>query len=150
MPGKGLPAHRLRYLGSGKISSDADGIGAVETIDSLFQGSPFDTPASRANLFALPLSFPIVDGQEAKPSERNIFGDGRAQSAEGGDVVQRAYEERPHHHLRVYRRPAKVGAVPLFQGRDKLGEVQLLVGLNEQMVGIDEVPQLLGGELEQC
>ena len=38
---------------------------------------------------------------------------------------------------------SEVGTVPLFQGCDQLGEIQLLVKLNQQVMGIDEVPQLL-------
>ena len=44
--------------------------------------------------------------------------------------------------------PAEVGTVVLFQRRHQLGEVQLLVNLDQQVVGVDEIPQLPGGELE--
>ena len=44
---------------------------------------------------------------------------------------------------------AEVGAIPLLRGRDKLGEVQLLVNLNQQTVWVDEVPQAFAGEPEE-
>ena len=53
------------------------------------------------------------------------------------------------YRFRLDRRSSEVGAVPLFQGCDQLGEIQLLVKLNQQVIGIDEVPQLLGCELKQ-
>ena len=37
----------------------------------------------------------------------------------------------------------------VFQGRHKLGEIQLLIDLDQKMVGIKEVPQLSTGELEE-
>ena len=43
----------------------------------------------------------------------------------------------------------KSGAVAVFQGRNQLGEVQPLVGPDQQVVGINEIPQLFGHELEQ-
>ncbi len=69
---------------------------------------------------------------------------------QGGYVVQRADQQHPHHHLRVYCRSAEVGAVPLLQGRHQLGEVRSLLDPNQQMVRIYEVSRLPGGELEQC
>ena len=39
--------------------------------------------------------------------------------------------------------------VILLQGRYQLGKVQLLFNLDQQVVGIDEIPQLFAGELEQ-
>ena len=53
------------------------------------------------------------------------------------------------HRFRLNRRVSEVGTVPLFQGCDQLGEIPLLVNLNQQVMGIDEVPQLLGCELKQ-
>ena len=44
---------------------------------------------------------------------------------------------------------ARVVSVNLFQGRGQLGEVQVFVNLDEEMIGVDKVPQLSGGELEQ-
>ena len=39
--------------------------------------------------------------------------------------------------------------VRFLQGRHQLGEIQLLVDLDEQVVGVNEIAKLLGGELEQ-
>ena len=44
---------------------------------------------------------------------------------------------------------AVVWAVAFFQGSHQLAEIKLLVDLNEQMVGVDEIPQAPGCELEQ-
>ena len=44
-----------------------------------------------------------------------------------------------YHHLRVDCRAAEVGAVPLFQWSDKLGEIQLLINHNQQVIGVDEI-----------
>ena len=68
---------------------------------------------------------------------------------EGGDVVNRADEQSPHHCLGMKGVPAKVGAVLPFQGSHQLGKVQLLIDLHQKMVGINEVPLAFAGELEE-
>ena len=90
----------------------------------------------------------VFDGEEAKPAIGQILRDGQAEPPEGRNVVWRADEQRPGHHLRMDRRSAEVGAVALFQGRHQLGEVQSLVDPDQPVAGIDEIPQLPGGELE--
>ena len=82
----------------------------------------------------------VLDGEETRPSVGNILGDGGTQPAKGGDVVEGADQERPHHYLRMDRRSVKVGAVPVFQGRHRLGGIQLLVDLNQKVNGVNEVP----------
>ena len=47
------------------------------------------------------------------------------------------------------RWPPEVRTVAVFQGRHQLGKVQSLIDPEQQVIGIDEIPQLLGGELEQ-
>ena len=44
---------------------------------------------------------------------------------------------------------AKVRTVPLFQRRDQLGEIQLIVNPDQQVIGVNEVPQAFAGELEE-
>ena len=91
----------------------------------------------------------VVDGQETEPAVGQIFRYGRAESTEGGDVLQGEDQQGPDQNLGMDHRPAKVGAVSLFQRCGQMGEVQVLVNLDQEMVGVDKVPQLLGGELEQ-
>ena len=91
----------------------------------------------------------VVDGEEAKPEICNIPGDGRTQSAEGGDVANRADKEHPHRCLGMNGGPAEIRAVPVFQGSHQLGEVQLLIDLDQKMGEINEVPQPLAGEQEE-
>lgn len=45
--------------------------------------------------------------------------------------------------------PAVVATVVVLKRLDELREVELLVDLYEEVVGVDEVPETLGGELEQ-
>jgi hypothetical protein len=81
----------------------------------------------------------VVAGKETKPGIADVLGDGRAQSAKGGDVVKGADEQRPDHNLGMDSGATEVGAVPLFQRGGNLGEVQLLIDPNQQVVGVDEI-----------
>ena len=45
--------------------------------------------------------------------------------------------------------PAAVGAVSVFQVREQLGEIQLLVNLDQQVIEVNEVPPAFAGELEE-
>ena len=47
------------------------------------------------------------------------------------------------------RWPPEVRTVAVCQGRHQLGKGQSLIDPDQQVIGIDEIPQLLGGELEQ-
>ena len=64
-------------------------------------------------------------------------------------IVNRTDKERPHNHLGMEGVSAGAGAVPPFQRGDQLGEIQLLVDLDQQMVGVNEVPQAVAGQLEK-
>ena len=85
----------------------------------------------------------VVDGQGTEPAMRENFRDGRAQSAKGGDVVERADEQRPDYHFRVDSRSAEVGTVPLLQGRHQLGKVQPLINLDSKWLGLMKSRRLL-------
>ena len=91
----------------------------------------------------------IVDGEETEPAIGDVLGDGGTQSPEGGDVVQRADEQRPDHHFGVDGGTAVVGAVAILQGSNQPGEFELLVDPYQQVVRVDEIPQTTGSELEQ-
>ena len=91
----------------------------------------------------------VIDGEETEPSIGDVLGDGGTQSPEGGDVVQIADEEGPDHHFGVDGGSAVVEAVAVLQGSYKPGEIELLINPDQQMVGIDKIPQAAGGELEQ-
>ena len=47
-------------------------------------------------------------------------------------------------------RSAIVPTVLFLKRLDELLEVELLVYLDEKVIGVDEVPETLGGELKQC
>ena len=81
----------------------------------------------------------VVDAEETKPAIADILRDGRAQSAEGGDVVNGAEGEISAHRFGMDGGAAEVRTVSLFQRGDKLGEVQLLVNPDQQVVGVDKV-----------
>ena len=52
-------------------------------------------------------------------------------------------------HFRVNGRSAVVATVVVFKWLDELLEVELLVYLDQKMLGVDEVTHPLGGELEE-
>ena len=51
--------------------------------------------------------------------------------------------------MKIDSRPAEVNAVTVFQKRYQLGKVHLLINAYQQVIGVDEIPQPLAGELEQ-
>ena len=55
----------------------------------------------------------------------------------------------PDHDFRVDGEATVVRAIVPLQGSYQLGESELLVNADQQMVGVDEIPQPAGGELEQ-
>ena len=87
----------------------------------------------------------VSDGEETEPSIGYVLGDGGTQSPEGGDVVQRADEEGPDHHFGVDGGSAVVWTVAVLQRNYKLAKIELLVNSDQQMVGIDKVPQAASG-----
>ena len=91
----------------------------------------------------------IVNCQEAKPAISQIFADGGTQSPEGTNVVQGADNQSPDHYFGMDGGSPVVGAIAFLQRSYQLGEIKLLVNANQQMVGVDEVPQVPAGELEQ-
>ena len=54
----------------------------------------------------------------------------------------------PDHHLGMDGQLLEVWSVAVLQGLHQLGEVQLLVDPDQQVVRVNEIPQLPGGELE--
>ena len=92
---------------------------------------------------------PVVYAQEAEPAKCNVPGDCRAQSSEGGDVVQRGDKQSSDERLGVNCGPAFIAAVVVFQRLYELGEVESVVYLYQQMLWVDEVTKPFAGELEE-
>ena len=58
-------------------------------------------------------------------------------------------EQRPNEYFGVYRRPAVVATVVVFERLDEFLEVELLVYLDEKVLRVDKVSESLGRELKQ-
>jgi hypothetical protein len=69
--------------------------------------------------------------------------------AEGSDVIEGRDQEGPHYHLGMDGGTAIVWAIKALQRLYQLCEVELLIDLDEYVVGIQKVPQALSGELKQ-
>ena len=65
------------------------------------------------------------------------------------EMLYREQMRSPDHHFGVDGGATVVGAVAVLQGSYKPGEIALLINPDQQMGGIDKIPQAAGGELEQ-
>lgn len=119
----------------------------IETLEDLGEPVPADTldeDRDRGVVEDL-----LVDPHEAEPPEGDVLRYRVNQATVEGDVVEGRDQQRPDHDFGVHGRTAAVARVLLLQRGDQFGEVERLVDLDQQVVGVDEVPELAGGELKQ-